>query len=60
MIEPINKLIEMNRKYNIDMFSFMSMAACSNATKYACTYKYFNVNDNYPVINDTSPGFVLL
>ncbi|KAA6376449.1 MAG: hypothetical protein EZS28_028024 [Streblomastix strix] len=59
MIEPINKLIEMNRKYNIDMFSFMSMAACSNATKYACTYKDFKVNDNYPVINDTSPRFVL-
>ncbi|KAA6385055.1 MAG: hypothetical protein EZS28_019419 [Streblomastix strix] len=35
------------------------MAACSNATKYARTYIDFNVNNNYPVINDRSPRFVL-
>ncbi|KAA6363177.1 MAG: hypothetical protein EZS28_041296 [Streblomastix strix] len=45
MIEPIDALIQMYMKFDIDMFSFMSMAACANATKYALAYKEFNVND---------------
>ncbi|KAA6365736.1 MAG: hypothetical protein EZS28_038737, partial [Streblomastix strix] len=42
MIAPKDNLIQMNFKYKIDMFSFMSMAACANAIKYALAYKDFD------------------
>jgi hypothetical protein len=50
MIKPIDNFIQMNFRYKIDMFSFMSMAACANAIKYAFAYKDFDININYPVI----------
>jgi hypothetical protein len=46
-------------KFDIDMFSLMSMAACANAIKYAKAYKEFNINGFYPKLIDKSPKFVL-
>ncbi|KAA6382788.1 MAG: hypothetical protein EZS28_021685 [Streblomastix strix] len=50
MIERIDAFIQTYIKFVIDMLSFMSMAACANANKYAHAYKEFNVNDNKCVI----------
>ncbi|KAA6356794.1 MAG: hypothetical protein EZS28_047679, partial [Streblomastix strix] len=44
MIKPLMTLISLQFKYKIDMFSFMSMAACSNAIKYAKAYEDFDIN----------------
>jgi hypothetical protein len=49
----------MNLEYKIDMFSFMSMASCANAIKYALAYKDFDLNANYPPCIDNSYKFVL-
>ncbi|KAA6353162.1 MAG: hypothetical protein EZS28_051311, partial [Streblomastix strix] len=43
----------------IDMFSFMSMAACSNAIKYAKAYEDFDINGVYPNFEDLSQKFYL-
>jgi hypothetical protein len=59
MIEPIDVLIKMNFIYLIDMFSFMSMAACANAIKYGYAYRDFDINAHYEPVKDTSPKFVL-
>ncbi|KAA6372925.1 MAG: hypothetical protein EZS28_031548 [Streblomastix strix] len=44
MVKPLMTLISLQFKYKIDMFSFMSMAACSNAIKYAKAYEDFDIN----------------
>ncbi|KAA6380910.1 MAG: hypothetical protein EZS28_023563 [Streblomastix strix] len=43
----------------IDIFSFMSMAAYSNAIKYAQAYEYFDINGVYPNFEDLSQKFYL-
>ncbi|KAA6368664.1 MAG: hypothetical protein EZS28_035809, partial [Streblomastix strix] len=59
MIKPLMTLISLQFKYKIDMFSFISMAACSNAIKYAKAYEDFNINGVYPNFDDNSQKFYL-
>ncbi|KAA6366046.1 MAG: hypothetical protein EZS28_038427 [Streblomastix strix] len=59
MIKPLMTLISLQFKYKIDMFSFMSMAACSNAIKYAKAYEDFDINGLYPNFEDNSQKFYL-
>ncbi|KAA6398881.1 MAG: hypothetical protein EZS28_005590 [Streblomastix strix] len=59
MIKPLMTLISLQFKYKIDMFSFMSMAACSNAIKYAKAYEDFDINGVYPNFEDLSQKFYL-
>ncbi|KAA6374210.1 MAG: hypothetical protein EZS28_030263 [Streblomastix strix] len=59
MIKPLMTLISLQFKYKIDMFSFMSMAACSNAIKYAKAYEDFDINGAYPNFEDQSQKFYL-
>ncbi|KAA6386162.1 MAG: hypothetical protein EZS28_018312 [Streblomastix strix] len=59
MIKPLMTLICLQFKYKIDMFSFMSMAACSNAIQYAKTYEDFDINGVYPNFEDQSQKFYL-
>ncbi|KAA6398676.1 MAG: hypothetical protein EZS28_005802 [Streblomastix strix] len=60
MIKPLMTLISLQFKYKIDMFSFMSMAACSNAIKYAKAYDDFDINGVYPNFEDQSQKFYLI
>ncbi|KAA6385124.1 MAG: hypothetical protein EZS28_019350 [Streblomastix strix] len=48
MIQPLDNLINWFYQYNVDMLSFMSLAANTNAIKYAIAYKDFDINTNYP------------
>ncbi|KAA6400250.1 MAG: hypothetical protein EZS28_004229 [Streblomastix strix] len=59
MIKPLMTLISLQFKYKIDMFSFMSMAACTNAIKYAKAYEDFDINGVYPNFEDLSQKFYL-
>ncbi|KAA6378313.1 MAG: hypothetical protein EZS28_026160, partial [Streblomastix strix] len=59
MIKPLMTLISLQFKYKIDMFSFMSMAACSNAIKYAKAYEDFDIIGTYPNFEDQSLKFHL-
>ncbi|KAA6369644.1 MAG: hypothetical protein EZS28_034829 [Streblomastix strix] len=59
MIKPLMTLINLQFKYKIDMFSFMSMEACSNAIKYVKAYEDIDVNGVYPKFEDNSQKFYL-
>ncbi|KAA6387854.1 MAG: hypothetical protein EZS28_016620 [Streblomastix strix] len=59
MIKPLMTLMSLQFKYRIDMFSFMSMAACSNAIKYAKAYEDFDTNGVYLNFEDLSQKFYL-
>ncbi|KAA6360974.1 MAG: hypothetical protein EZS28_043499, partial [Streblomastix strix] len=59
MIKPLMTLISLQFQYKIDMFSFMSMAACSNAIKYAKAYEDFDINGVYPNFEENSQKFYL-
>ncbi|KAA6372693.1 MAG: hypothetical protein EZS28_031780 [Streblomastix strix] len=58
-IKPLMTLISLQLKYKIDLFSFMSMAACSNAIKYAKVYEDFDINGVYPNFKENSEKFHL-
>ncbi|KAA6389286.1 MAG: hypothetical protein EZS28_015189 [Streblomastix strix] len=47
MIQPLDYFINWFYQYNVDMLSFMSLAANANAIKYAIAYKDFDLNVNY-------------
>ncbi|KAA6395245.1 MAG: hypothetical protein EZS28_009226 [Streblomastix strix] len=51
MIQPLDNLINWFYQYNVDILSFMSLAANANAIKYAIAYKDFDLNVNYPQYN---------
>ncbi|KAA6368949.1 MAG: hypothetical protein EZS28_035524 [Streblomastix strix] len=59
MIQPLDNLINWFNQYNVDMLSFMSLAANANAIKYAIAYKYFDLNVNYPQQSKKSMPFIL-
>ncbi|KAA6391819.1 MAG: hypothetical protein EZS28_012649 [Streblomastix strix] len=60
MIQPLDNLINWFYQYNVDMFSFMSHAANANAIKYAIAYKDFDLNVNYPQLQQKSQPFIYL
>ncbi|KAA6366738.1 MAG: hypothetical protein EZS28_037735, partial [Streblomastix strix] len=47
LIEPIDYLIELMFKYNVDMLANISMSQCSNAIKYSMAYNGFDINGDY-------------
>ena len=51
MIDPIDKLIEHNAKFNVDLISNLSLSKNASCIKYALAYKNFDVNENYGIIN---------
>ncbi|KAA6362970.1 MAG: hypothetical protein EZS28_041503, partial [Streblomastix strix] len=59
MIYPLVNLINWFYQYNVDMLSFMSLAANENAIKYAIAYKDFDLNINYPQQQSKSKPFIL-
>ncbi|KAA6371265.1 MAG: hypothetical protein EZS28_033207, partial [Streblomastix strix] len=59
MIQPLDNLINWFYQYNVDMLSFMSLAANANAIKYAIAYKDFDINTNYPQQSIKSKPFTL-
>ncbi|KAA6359863.1 MAG: hypothetical protein EZS28_044610, partial [Streblomastix strix] len=59
MIQPLDNLINWFYQYNVDMLSFMSLAANANAIKYAIVYKDFDLNTNYPQSQSKSKPFIL-
>ncbi|KAA6371981.1 MAG: hypothetical protein EZS28_032492, partial [Streblomastix strix] len=59
LIQPLDNLINWFYQYNLDMFSFMSLAAIANAIKYAIAYKDFDLNVNYPQQTSKSKPFIL-
>ncbi|KAA6404408.1 MAG: hypothetical protein EZS28_000067 [Streblomastix strix] len=59
MIKPLMTLINLQFKYKIDMFSFISMAASSNAINYAKVYEDFDIYGVYPNFEDNSQKFYL-
>ena len=54
MINPLNNLIEMNAKYNIDMLSNLSLSANASSTKYALCYKDFDPYKDYSMNTETT------
>jgi hypothetical protein len=48
MIQPLDNLINWFHCYDVDMLSFMSLAANANAIKYAIASREFDLNTNYP------------
>ncbi|KAA6364005.1 MAG: hypothetical protein EZS28_040468, partial [Streblomastix strix] len=59
MIQPLDNLINWFYQYNVDMLSFMSLAANANAIKYSIAYKDFNLNVNCPQQQGKSKPFIL-
>ncbi|KAA6359944.1 MAG: hypothetical protein EZS28_044529, partial [Streblomastix strix] len=59
MIQPLDNLINWFYQFNVDMLSFMSLAANANAIKYAIAYKDFHLNVNYPQQSKKSTPFIL-
>ncbi|KAA6355221.1 MAG: hypothetical protein EZS28_049252, partial [Streblomastix strix] len=47
LIEPIDYLIELMFKYNVDMLANISMSQRSNAIKYSMAYNGFDINGDY-------------
>ncbi|KAA6403678.1 MAG: hypothetical protein EZS28_000791 [Streblomastix strix] len=59
MTQPLDNIINWFYQYNVDMLSFMSLAANANAIKYAIAYKDFDLNVNYPQQSKKSTPFIL-
>ena len=51
MIQPIDNLINLNAKYNVDLISNLSLSKNAVCEKYALAYKDFNPNIDYAIIN---------
>jgi hypothetical protein len=52
MIEPIDNLIKMNFNNDRDMFNYLSMASCANATKYKMCCDDLDLNSRYTTKDD--------
>ncbi|KAA6383666.1 MAG: hypothetical protein EZS28_020806, partial [Streblomastix strix] len=52
MIEPIDNLIKMNFNNDLDMFNYLSMTSCANATKYKMCCDDLDLNSRYTTKDD--------
>ncbi|KAA6383295.1 MAG: hypothetical protein EZS28_021177, partial [Streblomastix strix] len=50
--EPIDNLIKMNFNNDLDMFNYLSMASCANATKYKMCCDDLDLNSRYTTKDD--------
>ncbi|KAA6377517.1 MAG: hypothetical protein EZS28_026956 [Streblomastix strix] len=57
MIKPIDNLIKMNFDNDLDMFNYLSMASCANATKYRMCCDDLDLNQRYTNENDPALQF---
>ena len=54
MIKPIDKLIEMNSKYGVDLLSNLSLSRNASEIKYAMAYKDFDPHVDYSIVNESN------
>ncbi|KAA6404421.1 MAG: hypothetical protein EZS28_000042 [Streblomastix strix] len=58
MIQPLDNLINLFYQYNVDMLSFMSLAANANAIKYAIAYKTIGIIKSQDITYRTNKSIV--
>jgi hypothetical protein len=59
MIKPILFLIDVRKKFNINMLNFMTLASCAQAIKYIMLYEDMRMDECYITDDPTLPNFVL-